>query len=532
MKMKNSFIILGLLFGISALFGQENPNVELPQFVITGKEAYEFPQLEKQKPELVSTVSEQFFKPVYSADELEVKEFSEPAKKSGEFLDSISFIHGEAEFLIGNNILPSASVTYKLPMERSLFSANIKAINQRAYLPNADMNKFGAKLLYNYIISDSNNFLPFSKFQVSAEGESESYKLFSSSAPDFKRNVTRANISTSLLNLSSEKFNYDLTLEDNYLNMKYDSLKENLLKVNGFAKYSSKLFELSFFGKYHSVQSTSEPLSTEQFAFLRAKGMFGFKIGSTVKTDFGFEYSKLDSNNTLVPYLAAAIQLWKGFSLFAEYHPTSSMLTQQDFINTNRYYLPNAKFKNIFYSITTSYGLKIKYEYERMFEFIAGFSYFSATDYPYYKQAAPGVNDFLVDTADVNATNISASFRLFAGKYGYFSGDLLFQNIQDTSGLTVPNVTPLTASVSYGYIISPEISLSAKMMYYSSPFVNFANTEKGKDYFNISLKGEMIISEKMFAQLEIRNLLNAKNEIWKNYQELPLTLSAGLKIIW
>ncbi|MDP3683009.1 MAG: hypothetical protein Q8S01_03665, partial [Ignavibacteria bacterium] len=199
--MKKSFIAFNFLFGITMLFGQENPNVELPQFVITGKEAYEFPQLEKQKPELISTVSVQFFKPLYSPDELEVKEFSEPTMKSGEFLDSINFINGDAEFQIGNNILPSLSLTYRLPSERSMFSANVNALNQRAYLPFADRNKFGAKLFYSYIISDSSAFLPFSKIELTAFAENESFKLFASPLPDFKRQIFQGNVSTSLQNI-------------------------------------------------------------------------------------------------------------------------------------------------------------------------------------------------------------------------------------------------------------------------------------------------------------------------------------------
>lgn len=532
MKMKFNFIIFNLLFGINFLFGQENPNVELPQFVITGKEAYEFPQLEKQKPELVSSVSEQFFKPIYSPDELEVKEFSEPAKKSGEFLDSINFINGEAVFLIGNNLLPSLSVTYRMPMERSLFSANINAINQRAFLPYADMNKYSAKLSYSSIFSDSSDFLPFSKLELSAKGENESYKLFGSSLPSFNRKVSRAIVFASLANVTLDRFNYDLTIEDNYLNMSNDSLKENLFKVNGFAKYSGKLFDLSLYGKYHLLQSTFLPLASEDYGFLSTKGICAFKFGNRVRADFGFEYSKLDSNNSFYPYATAAVLLWKGFSLFAEYHPTSLLITQQDLLNTNRYYLPNSLYKNIFYSMTSLYNFNFKYEYERLFEFTTGFSLFSASNYPYFTSAFSGANDLVIDTIEVKATTFSASFRWFAGSYGFFSGSLFYQNIQDTAGNTLPNIAPLKASATYGYNISSEISLSAEMMYYSSPFLNFTNIEKGQDYFNLSLKGEMIISEKMFAQLELRNLLNAKNEIWKNYQELPLTISAGIKIIW
>ena len=532
MKINIRSILLNLFFGVTFLYGQENPNVELPQFVITGKEAYVFPPLEKQKPELVSTVSEQFFKPAYSPDELEVREFSEPAKKSGEFLDSILFVNGEADFLIGNNILPSLSLTYRMPMERSLFSANISAVNQRAYILNAGRNKFAAKLLYNYVISDSNSFLPFSKLHASAFAENESYKLFASPVPGFNRQYFHGNFLASLQNISSTKYNYDLTLEDNYLNLKNDSLKENILKVNGYAKFTDKLFDVSLFGKFHSLSSTFGLLPSERYAFIQAKGIFGFPIGNTLKTNIGFEYSKLDTNKALYPYASAAFQFEKGFSLFAEYHPTSAMLTRQDFINANRYYTKTAQIKNIFYSITSQYSFSLKYEYERMFEISGGLSFFSTSNYPYFIDTLAAINRFQVGTVEAKAVSAFARINLYAGEFGFFTGGIIFQNVRNTSGNSVPYVTPVHANATYGLFITPEISLSATMMYYSPSFINFANTEKRKDYLNLTLKGEMNISEKMFAQLELQNILNQKNETWKNYQELPLSISAGLKIIW
>ena len=532
MRKEYRFILLNLVFGFSLLYGQENPNVELPQFVITGKEAYEFPQLEKQKPELVSIVSEQFFKPLYSPDELEVKEFSEPNKRSGEFLDTITFVNGEAEFLIGNNILPSLAVMYRMPMERSMFSAKVNAINQRAYLPNADRNKFGAELLYNYIVSDSSGFLPFSKLVTSASSENESYKLFASPVPDFNRKVFNGNFSASLQNISSSKFNYDLTIADNYLSMKNDSLTENIYKVSGYSKYTADLFYISLFGKYHALSTTFGSSLTENYSFIQSKVIVGLLVGKSFKTNFGLEYSKLDTNQTMYPYMSASVQLMKGFSFFAEYHPNSSMLTSQDFINTNKYYTPVQTFKNLFYSESSRYAFNFKYEYERTFEVITGVSFFSSAGYPYFANVLSNVNTFVLDTVEAKGTSLFARINFYSGKYGFFTGDINFTNVEDTSGNAVPNVTPLRVNVTYGIFVNPEISLSASMMYYSPSFINFANTEKGKDYFNITLKGEMNISENMFAQLELRNILNSKNEIWKNYQELPLSISAGLKIVW
>ncbi|MFA6597186.1 MAG: hypothetical protein WCS69_05625 [Ignavibacteriaceae bacterium] len=532
MKMKYNLILCYLLLGLALLNGQENSNVELPQFVITGKEAYEFPLLEKQKPGLVSTVSGEFFKPVYSADELEVKDFSEPTRRSGEFLDSIRFVNGEADFLIGNNILPSLSATYRLPLERSLFSANINAFNQRAYLTNADRNKFGAKLFYNYIISDSSGFLAFSKFHASGKVENESYKLFASPVPNFNRQFLRSNFVTSLQNISSKTFNYDLTVEDYYLNMKYDSLKENIIKVNGFSKYTTGSFDISLFGKVSFLSSIYNTLLSENSNIIQAKGIFGYPVENYARLNIGFEYSKMDSYHTFYPYLSAEVQWSKGFSLFIEYHPTSTLLTQQDFLETNRYYAISPQVKYIFYSVASQFSLNTKYEYEKIFEVSGGLGYCSASNYPYFSDSTAGRNIYNVNVTEAKSTSVFASIHLYPGEFGFFAGEINYQHVTNESGNSVPNVSPVKLNLTYGLFVTPEISLSAKMMYYSPAFLNFANTEKRKEYFNLTLNGEMNISENMFAQLEVQNILNQKNEIWKNYQELPLSIAAGLKIIW
>jgi len=532
MKIYFSLLILHFILGFTIVFGQENPNVELPKFVITGKESDDFPQLEKQKPELVSTVSEQFFKPVYSPDALEIKEFSEPVKKSGEFLDSITFLNGEGNFLIGNNKLPSVSFTYRLPMERALFSAGIDALNRRAYLPNADRNSFGAKANYNYIVQDSSGFLPFSKLHIAASVENNAYKLFASPVPEFKRQVFSAGVVTSLQNLSSSKFNYELTVEDNFLNMKNDLVKENLLKVNGYTKFSFSHLSVGLSAKYHLVNSTFPALMNEKVSFIQGRGILGLSIGDAVKTNFGIEYSSLDTNASIFPYAAVSYHFGKGITLFAEYHPASAMLTQKDFLASNDYYSPSIQFKNIFYTIDSRYSFQLKYEYERLFEISGGLSIYSTKNFPYFRPTLPAINVFQVDTIEAQAFSFFSRINMYAGSLGFFTGEINYQNVIDTSGNSIPFVTPLKINMVYGLFVTPEISFSASMMYYSSAFTNFANTEKAKDYFNLSVRGEMMISENMSAQLEVENLLNKKNERWKNYQELPLSISAGIKINW
>jgi hypothetical protein len=78
MTKKIIFSALFLFHFVSAQ--QQNPNVELPDFVITGTDVISVQGAQKIQPEFISTISEQFFKPVFSPEELEVKDLSSPIK--------------------------------------------------------------------------------------------------------------------------------------------------------------------------------------------------------------------------------------------------------------------------------------------------------------------------------------------------------------------------------------------------------------------------------------------------------------------
>lgn len=72
-------ILLILSFSILAVNAQDdktkNPNVELPDFVITGKSQLNIKKVDKIKPDFVSSINEDFIKPTYSPEDLEIEIF-------------------------------------------------------------------------------------------------------------------------------------------------------------------------------------------------------------------------------------------------------------------------------------------------------------------------------------------------------------------------------------------------------------------------------------------------------------------------
>ncbi len=102
MKLKIFLISALLIFSAQAQDeNPKNPNVELPDFVITGHSSLNLKKMDKIKPDFVSSINEDFVKPTYSPEELEIGSFSNPLKSDMSFLNDVRFYKGNIAAGIG-----------------------------------------------------------------------------------------------------------------------------------------------------------------------------------------------------------------------------------------------------------------------------------------------------------------------------------------------------------------------------------------------------------------------------------------------
>ena len=92
MRLKIFIVSALLIFSVQAQDeNPKNPNVELPDFVITGHSSLNLKKVDKLKPDFVSSINEDFIKPSYSPEELEIGSFSNPLKSDLSFLNDVHF---------------------------------------------------------------------------------------------------------------------------------------------------------------------------------------------------------------------------------------------------------------------------------------------------------------------------------------------------------------------------------------------------------------------------------------------------------
>lgn len=527
---KISCLILLLSIFVYSQDSQKSPNVELPDFVITGNEEVQLPIVAKPRPELISTVSEEYFKPLFSSEELDVKDFSDPLKKNAIFLDSIQYLNFNLDAAVGMVSMPKVDLKLNLPFTNTLINAGVNGEYQRAYTDFSDRIFYKGMLNFDHYFERDGGFLPGVIFALNGNLSQDHYKYYGSSQPDKKNNLMLGNFQFGIKNLGSESFPFSTFIISEYLNLPENNISENNVKLKGFTALSYSRIDVRTNFTYSTQYLKNSLLPEINMNYLDFSGALNIKFSQQFKIHIGMHYSKSDTNSLVSPYAALAFRIDKGISFFAEYHPESEFLTNKMLLEQNRFF-DASNFRNFFFKKSGKFILSFKYEYDKYYEIEAGVGHFSSFGYPYFSDA---VKNGFFNLSTTEAKNVNGFVNLFfhPGPFGWFYGEINFQSIRDSLENQLPYYPIAEGFLSYGHKFPYNITLETKFKFRSKMYADIGNSFSIAPIFNLGLKLYYPFYEYLNITLEGDNLFNQSSYRWRNYLEPPMNIMLGINYNW
>jgi hypothetical protein len=535
-----------LLIAASVAFAQENksqnPNVELPDFVITGKDIISVPKATKMAPGFISTVTKEYLSPKFSPDVLEVPNFNTPINNEINLYDTTNFYNSYIRFTAGAYSLPEARVFYGVPFTNGTFDAYFQGNNQLAYTDYSDFSKINAGLNFNYYVPYNSQSFGGTHISLNGDYGANVFKLYGAPVSllnqqdKIKRTLNTGNLNVDIKNLSSDSFIYDVKSTNKFTALPNQDFTENLYNLNAYGKAQISHFSIGLNFLYKNQFLPGKGNANEIVkdnglsSYYELKPFMGMKISDVLNIRFGIDYSKANIPNTkgfFVPFGEAALKLAPNLTLLGEFSPHTEFTSNGEFLRQNRFYDP---FNS--YNILTKkkFYLKgaLKYEYGKYFEIDGGVSYFSADNLPYFVYNNTS-GKFYVKTID--ADNYSAFLNLLfhLGPYGMFYGNAVLNRTQNNSRV-IPYYPQIKTSLVYGYYFDVGLDAEINLTYYSS-HVDL-NKSKSISYADLGLKFDYKFLSQLHFVLELSNLTNNLNYNWENYQELPFNIKGGFLFRW
>ncbi|RKY92245.1 MAG: hypothetical protein DRQ01_06555, partial [Ignavibacteriae bacterium] len=335
-------VIFFLLIFIVTAFSQDdkNPNVELPSFVITGKDVVSVRRVEKMKPGFVGTVTKEFINPVFAPDELELALLSNPLEGDLTLLDSSDYYKGKITLKAGRYTLPAGELIYAYPFTRGQIHGRMKGDNQRDYIDNSGNVYYEGALDIDYSLSTEESVFPGTKFSLNGEHGVTKYKFFGSNNPERERTLNAGNAYFGIKNLYLKEFIFDVNVAGDYTYLDNENFNESLLKSNAFGRLQLDNFGLTIKSNYQKQFLTTEKLgkTTSDYFFFRPS--VSLELFDLIMADLGFTFSGSGGSTLNTLYAVFGLKISQNLVLLAEYAPVADFVTAGKFLRENNYFNP------------------------------------------------------------------------------------------------------------------------------------------------------------------------------------------------
>jgi hypothetical protein len=475
-------------------------------------------------------LSEEFFRPSFSPEELEIKDIPHPMMKEIKLLDSVNYNNGKLEAGVGRYTLPVVKFSYSQPFRNWLFEGFADAKNGRAYVPNSESYRIGGGLNLNFQVDNNSAFIPGTLFKLHGDYSKNTFKFFA--VPDLmqKRYMHIGNVGFSFENLLHNSFQVKGELGNNYTSLDQETFTENVFKMGGFIRFKFNGLNLGADLIYKRQYIKNNLISDGKYNYYAIKPTAGLNISDVVKASFGINYSRAWNANFLSPYASVEVILSGKLSLFGELAPRAEYLTGGDLLKQNRYFNQN-NFFNIYYKKVNALKGVVKYEFEKYFEIDAGLDYFLASDLPYFVNSfEPG--KFEIETVKARNWTAFSNLIFHMGPYGLFYGRVEINDTRDMDRNFIPYYPSAKADLSYGYDFKFGLGAVATLYFASKRYTDLQNLNYINSYIDLGAKFSYKIMPDFYITLQLLNLFDEDNYIWDGYFEPPLDIIGGINFQW
>lgn len=522
--------IFSIIFLTTNVFSQEEgkptAGVELPDFVITGKDVVRIKKSEKLDPFLISTFTEKFVLPTYSPEEIPVKEIPLPVREDLKLLSSNKFFTGYVSTGVGFYSLPELDLLYSTPIQNGIFRARANGFYNRAYLENTDKYRISAGSDLIYWTDINSSFLPGTQLRANFDLSRFEYKFFGSNAPTEKRALNNFILNSNIKNEYNSSFLFKINANNNFISSAEENFRENRfdLSLNSLLRLS--FFNIGLSGNFRNITVSNDTSNHPETNYFLLRPTAGFQFTNLVKGSFGFTISQTAQDKFLMPFAELALKLAPNFTLLGTFNPSTELLSPGYFLFKNPYFVVNNS-TNLFAKKSMQYSVEIKYDYQRDFELKGGLKYFASDSLPYFYEIQKGKYSLVF--SDIKSISPYVSLNIFPGTFGYLFSSLELNAAVNDTGQTIPYYPSVKLDVDYGYTLSEVLSSSIHFRYLGNYFTDISNSNKISSFINLGLSLSYNFDERFDFFIKLDNILNNKNYVWKNYEEKPFDLVLGAK---
>lgn len=519
-----TLIALTVLFGFGCVYGQDSqPNkpIELPEFIVTGKQRVDVPGGAKQPPTKPSTLKSAQIDSLNPTERQPIP--SLPAHKLPSMSRATLLYPGYLEAQVGNYFSPSIEAGYSARADDYLLDFSGKIQSSNGWVNNADFVKSNLTARSTYIAPSQFIFFGGSTTTVLADCRNTNYALFANPSAD-RRNVFSAGVGLDIAG-KNQDVAYKAEVGYGRMNVNTADRSSGNSLLHGKASVMQVATPLSFGleadARIQSYASNAYPytmvggLASVESGKLLANAGVGFQWASSttaqsrpgvnIKADVRYA---LNGDVSLIGRFVTGLRP-ASFSDIIAASPFVDDSMVIDFtydvvdVKAALQYHPNVK-------LFATAGLHITQSERDLV----------------YQSSKPGM--FAPTYLTSTSTVIFGDVRWALDAVNTISADMAVTSAGLDSGKAKPYIAPFTASASYQRNWTWKLRSSVSVLYIGDRWADVANTKQLSGYVDIRLAVvyDLLRNANVFVQAQ--NLIGSTIVLWDGYRERGTFISAGI----
>ncbi len=527
--MKKNLIFI-LIFTINLYSQTDQQSIELPDFVITGKQNIDVQIAQKPKAELISITSKEFFTPQYSTEELPIFFQSLPIQNLPNIKLSQDYFTGKLNIMLGKYSIPLGELFLTKSFENYLLNVKVWGSNIKEYVPFAGYNNSGVNVNNDFFVSTKSDFLPGSKIKIDGTFQRDSYNFFGALNPNEKRDTKNFIANFSFINNYINYFHFGFDIAGDVLNISSNELKEIKINTNVFSELSISKFIIG--GKLNFIkQNLNDNILKERtYNYFDSKVFFKTNPFDFINIEAGLNYNSNSKSNFFAPYAFGELKVNNNLSVSALFNPHIEMMLMKDFQKINLY--SNLNIDNAFVKHINDLTLAINYEVKKIFSASVETNIALYDNYIFYLENSTNKKYDIFSKNDVSKISVTSNFYLYDNHYGNLFGEFSFRKIQDQNNKQIPFEPTWNLNLNYSYNFDFDFSINLGYTLLANYYSDLLNNQRINDYSNFSLGFSYEIMNGLKMKLDFQNILNKSNFVWQYYKEKNFDYLAGIEYRW
>jgi hypothetical protein len=509
----------------------EQKSIELPDFVITGRQNVEVQSAVKKKPELISTLSKEFFTPQYSPEELPLLISSVP-KTHIPYLDTDEEnLSGKLFIGVGRYSLPVGNLQLSKSFKNFIVTANAWGSDIRNYIQNSGFNSSCLSLTNNFFIPTDSDFLAGTILKLSGDYSRNTYKFFGSITPLSERKTNFGNINLSIDNHYGRIINFNFDFNADFLSMPNDKFEENKMTASGILEIHLNNFSIGAIGRFQRQLIENNLSGIGKYENYSGGGFVEINPTKSVFLKLGVDYYANSNSSFFTPNAALKWKLADGLLLLVNLHPKAEIYSIRDFLLLNPY-MVNSLTDNLFSKTKFHLISAIQYSYEKVFAFTFYGKLSNADNYLYFEDKTKAGFFNVQQSSGVNSSEAGIDLIVFPNQFGFFQGGLKYNSVKDGNGNMIPYQPSFFANAVYGFDFNFGLGFKTSYQFASNFYKDILNTVEIEQYHNLSLQISYKVYQNLSVIADFQNILNRSNFVWHQYQGKPLDIILGVEYRW